>query len=279
MRSSSPRSACASGKRISAAENVGPARDRHGERVPDREPARPRTRGANDAPRARTPRTTLGRLLESTRWTRATTGSASGRSSTSACSPRSMPRARDASDGSGLAWPMSLVPSAYRWHPQPDRGGARRPLSRSAPEVGACSARTRGCSATAQRAAVRPPGFADLLAPNAMGRIVIDAIRARSFDHIQLQRCQLETHVSLVAGADRREGLLGRRGRAPRAARGPRPALPRRAPARPLRRLAAALCARRARGLLDRRRLQPTPDRPPRRARTIRDAPGLSLAF
>jgi len=31
-----------------------------------------------------------------------------------------------------------------------------------------------------------------------MGRIVIGAVRSQGFDRVQLERCQLETHVSLV---------------------------------------------------------------------------------
>ncbi|MGH7336520.1 MAG: hypothetical protein ACREI7_02980, partial [Myxococcota bacterium] len=100
-----------------------------------------------------------------------------------------------ASDGSGLAWPMSVLPNAYRWHPN-RTAAALAGVYRDQLRKSALFCADAGLVAVSRQ---RPHGFADLVAPNAMGRFVIDAIRAQSFDSVQLQRCQLETHVSLVA--------------------------------------------------------------------------------
>ncbi len=98
-------------------------------------------------------------------------------------------------DAAGLAGWWRLVPSAYRW--QPNRtASALAELYREQRRKS-----TQFCAdAGLQRAgsAVAPPRLADLLAPNGVGRLVIDEVRARSFDRIQLKRCQFETHVSLV---------------------------------------------------------------------------------
>jgi hypothetical protein len=143
----------------------------------------------------------LGRLLESTRWRAedwqriwaleyelllAEVDAASAR----------------ASDGSGLAWPMSLFPSAYRWH-RNRTAATLAGLYRDQRRKSAVFCANAGLLGDGGVRWGGPRGFADLLVPNAMGRIVIAAIRSQSFDHLQLQRCQLETHVSLV------EALIG----------------------------------------------------------------------
>jgi hypothetical protein len=100
-----------------------------------------------------------------------------------------------ASDGSGLAWPMSALPSAYRW--QRNRtAAALASLYRDQGRKSALFCADAGLAAAPRLGARR---FADLVVPNAMGRIVIEAIRAQDLDSYQLERCQLETHVSLVA--------------------------------------------------------------------------------
>ena len=107
-----------------------------------------------------------------------------------------------ASDGSGLAWPMSLLPSAYRWH-RNETAAVLAGVYRDQLRKSAMFCAHAGLFGDGEVRWVGPPRLADLLAPNAMGRIVISAIRSQSFDQLQLQRCQLETHVSLV------EALIG----------------------------------------------------------------------
>jgi hypothetical protein len=102
-----------------------------------------------------------------------------------------------ASDGTGLAWPMSLMPSAYRWH-RNRTAAALAGLYRDQRQKSALFCANAGLLGDGPHW-IRSPGVSDLLAPNAMGRIVIEATRARNLDHFQLQRCHLETHVSLVA--------------------------------------------------------------------------------
>jgi hypothetical protein len=95
------------------------------------------------------------------------------------------------------AFPMFLLPGAYRWHPH-----------RTATELAAVyrdqrEKSVRFCADAGLRAdafvrPARPPSFTELLAPNAIGRFVLAEVRSRDFDRIQLKRCQFETQVSLV---------------------------------------------------------------------------------
>jgi len=101
-----------------------------------------------------------------------------------------------ASDGIALGWPWFAVPTGYRWHPH-------RTLAAIADVFRDQRRKSeRFCADAGLRVVAprlwRPPGPAAVLAPNGLGRLVSDAIGAQSFDPIQLQRCQLETHVSLV---------------------------------------------------------------------------------
>lgn len=139
---------------------------------------------------------TLGRLLESTRW-RAEDWQRIWALEYELLLAQVDAASARARDGSGLAWPMSVMPSSYRWHRNRTAaalGGLYRDqLRKSAVFCAKAGLLDRGAVRRAHR-----PGFADLVAPNAMGRIVIGAIHSRGFDRVQLERCQLETHVSLV---------------------------------------------------------------------------------
>jgi hypothetical protein len=137
---------------------------------------------------------TLGRLLESTRWSGEDWQRVWALEYELLLAELDAASAR-ASDGSGLAWPMSLLPSAYRWHRNrtaAELADLYRDQLRKSATFCANAGLLGGGAIWVQ------PGFADLLAPNAMGRIVIGAIHSRGFDRVQLERCQLETHVSLV---------------------------------------------------------------------------------
>lgn len=181
------------GKRISAAENVDllaidMAIAFQTVSLLDLEHAARMTHLAPDAAH------TLGRLLESTRW-RAEDWQRIWALEYELLLAEVDAASERARDGSGLAWPMSLLPSAYRWH-RNETAAVLAGLYRDQRRKSALFCADAGLHADVQW---MRPGFADLVAPNAMGRIAVDAIRARSFDSFQLQRCQLETHVSLVA--------------------------------------------------------------------------------
>lgn len=139
---------------------------------------------------------TLGRLLESTRWSAEDWQRVWALEYELLLAELDAASAR-ASDGSGLAWPMSLMPSAYRWH-RNRTAAVLADLYRDQRRKSAAFCANAGLLGDSGAIRVRPRGFADLLAPNAMGRIVIGAIHSRGFDRVQLERCQLETHVSLV---------------------------------------------------------------------------------
>lgn len=181
------------GKRVSAAENVdlfGIARAIAFQTVSllDLEHAARTTRLAPADALA------LGQLLESTRW-RAEDWQRIWASEYERLLAEVDAASESASDGSGLAWPTSVLPGAYRWHPNRTTA-ALADLYRDQHRKSALFCADAGLVATRREP---PHRFADLVVPNAMGRSVVDAIRARSLDSIQLQRCQLETHVSLVA--------------------------------------------------------------------------------
>src|SRR5262249_8262993 len=89
------------------------------------------------------------------------------------------------------------LPSAYRWHPNQTEAAIAdvyRDQRRKSAQYCA-SAGLIGNGPASQRP---PRGLAELFAPNALGQLVIDEVRSRSFDRIQLNRCQLETHASLI---------------------------------------------------------------------------------
>jgi hypothetical protein len=96
----------------------------------------------------------------------------------------------------GLAWPIGLLPGDYLWH-RNRTAAALADLYRDQDRKSAAFCANAGLlRAGAPR--VRRRGFAHELAPNALGWMVVDAIRARDYDQIQLARCQHETRVSLV---------------------------------------------------------------------------------
>ena len=137
---------------------------------------------------------TLGQVLESTRW-RAEDWQRIWASEYERVLAEVDAASEHARDGTGLAWPMSVLPSAYRWH----RNQTAAALAGLYREQGRRSALVCADAGLVGAPHLRPRRLFDLIVPNAMGRIVIAAVGARDFDSVQLQRCQLETHVSLVA--------------------------------------------------------------------------------
>jgi hypothetical protein len=95
------------------------------------------------------------------------------------------------------AFPIFLLPGAYRWHPH--RTAAEfASLYRDQRERSAHFCADAGVRASGRRRLAPPLHFAGLLAPNAWGRLVLAVVRESDFDRIQLKRCQFETQVSLV---------------------------------------------------------------------------------
>jgi hypothetical protein len=183
------------GKRMSAAENVdllaiNLSATFQTVSLLDLEHAARTTRLAPDAAH------TLGRLLESTRW-RAEDWQRIWALEYELLLAQVDAAGARASNGSGLAWPMSLLPGAYRWH-RNRTAAAIADFYRDQRRRSAVFCANAGLPGDGGAQGVDRRGFASLLAPNAMGRIVIDSVRSQSFDRVQLQRCQLETHVSLV---------------------------------------------------------------------------------
>jgi hypothetical protein len=136
----------------------------------------------------------LGRLLESTRW-RAQDWQRVFSVEYDRLIAEVDAASEEARDGRGLAWPMSVLPSGYRWH-------RNRTVSGLADLYRDQLRKSEMFCADAQLVAthwVQARAFGDLLAPNAMGQLAIGMVRARGLDSLQLQRCALETHVSLVA--------------------------------------------------------------------------------
>jgi hypothetical protein len=130
----------------------------------------------------------LGALLESSRWDTTDWQRAWG---------LEYERVRaelSALDPALAGWPSPLLPNAYRWHPN-RTAGALADLYRDQSQKSA-----RFCAdAHLQRdGEARAPVVADSFAPNALGDLVIQQVRARDYDRIQRNRCQLETQVSLV---------------------------------------------------------------------------------
>src|SRR5262249_34142784 len=86
----------------------------------------------------------------------------------------------------GLGWPLWLLPSAYRWHPNQTAAGVAdvyRDQRRKSAQFCAVA------GLLGDGGPLRRRGIAELLAPNAIGQFVIDEVRARGFDRIQLNRC------------------------------------------------------------------------------------------
>jgi hypothetical protein len=104
--------------------------------------------------------------------------------------------AASAQDWTGLGWPLFLLPSGYRWHPH-RIAAVLAEMFRDQRRKSAMFCANAGLR---REGGARPvsPGLAALLAPNALGQLVVDDIRSQGFDQIQLKRCQFETHVSLV---------------------------------------------------------------------------------
>jgi hypothetical protein len=91
-------------------------------------------------------------------------------------------------------WPSPFLPHTYRWHPN-RTAAAIADLYRE---------QARKSSRFCTDAGLRRDGeaseapAASAFAPNALGRLVIEQVRARNYDRIQRNRCQFETQVSLV---------------------------------------------------------------------------------
>jgi hypothetical protein len=100
-------------------------------------------------------------------------------------------------DPSTAGWPSYLLPNAYRWHPN-------RTLAAVADQYREQSGKSEHFCTDAGLARESEISLASLptasaFAPNALGRLVVEQVRARNLDRIQRNRCQFETQVSLVA--------------------------------------------------------------------------------
>ncbi len=186
------------GKRVSAAENVDlfalqMARSYQTVSLIDLEHA------ARSAPLAPDTARALGMLLESTRWSAGDWQRAWAleyERLLAALGAVDVSRAR-AGEWSLSGWPLLLLPGAYRW--QPNRtASALVDLYRDQSRKSTAFCASAGLRDGDRIALPRRTGLVAQLAPNGMGRLVIDQVRARSLDPLQLERCQLETHISLL---------------------------------------------------------------------------------
>jgi hypothetical protein len=129
----------------------------------------------------------LGALLESTRWRAQDWQRVWGLEYTR------LRAALGGLDAARAAWPLALLPDAYRWHPNATAAA----LADYYREQGRKSA-SSCADVLARGARLVPVTAASLFAPNGLGRLVIHDVRAQSYDDVQRQRCQFETQVSLV---------------------------------------------------------------------------------
>jgi hypothetical protein len=146
----------------------------------------------------------LARVLEATRWR------ASDWQRAFASEYGQLAAAFAGVESAPVGWPLTWLPPAYRWQPYRTvamlADSVRHQLRKSA----------QFCAdAGLVRGSAPPLPYSTLFAPNAVGRIVIEQIESRNFDEIQLTRCQLETHVSLVEVLAAVKAYSDARGRLP----------------------------------------------------------------
>jgi hypothetical protein len=98
-------------------------------------------------------------------------------------------------DPATAGWPSQLLPNAYRWHPN-RTAGVLADLYRD--QAAKSSQFCADANVLREGEPLPQLPMASAFAPNALGDLVVGQVRARNYDRIQRNRCQLETQVSLV---------------------------------------------------------------------------------
>ena len=96
-----------------------------------------------------------------------------------------------------LESPLLLLPHAYRWHPN-QTVAVLAELYRGQRRKSALFCADAGLAGDRGADLAQATRLTSAFAPNALGRLVIGQVRARDLDRFQFDRCQLETHASLV---------------------------------------------------------------------------------